>query len=118
MRRLMASMGMLLIAASLAHAGGAAPAKHARTTLEVAIVPAEPLPAHPRTPVRAERLAGDALAALMRATDAAHRDAVRTIALEICRSMKTTMADCLGIVARANAFLDNTYPLMEAANKD
>jgi len=63
-------------------------------------------------------LAGDKLAELMLATDAAHRDAVKTMAVTICAGTKMAMADCLGIVVRVNDFLAHHHPQMEAANKD
>ena len=116
--RLMASTFALLIAASIAHAGDAAHSSHARTTLLVSKLPAEPLQAYPRSPVRVEKLVDGKLAELMHATDATHRDAVKTIAINICGNMRMGMADCLAIIVRENAFFLHEHSLMEAANKD
>jgi hypothetical protein len=102
--------------ASVAHADGGAHRRHAKTTLVIDITDAESLPAHPRIPVRDERLAPDKLEKLLRATDPAHREAVKAAALDICTGVKISMATCLDIIARANVFLDERS-LMEEAGK-
>ena len=118
MRALIAGPCLLLLAASAADAESAAPSRHAKASLTVPVFPAEPLQAHPRIPVRIEKLVDGMLAELMRGTDAAHRDAVKTIALNICGNSTMPLADCLGMVVRMNVFLEHDRALMEAANQD